>query len=373
MAGNKPHSLKLLEVDLGWGWAGGQSQSFALALGMASRGHEVCFICRSGSELARRLVGEPVECIEMPVRGRWDLAAILRLGRSFRDSEAQIIHTHDSLSFWLAGLAKKLSRTRAPLIAHKRTDHPPGRRASLRYRRLADQVIAISRAAQEVLTTAGLPAEKVTLIYSSVDCEWFKPDCGELAAQFMAEHNLGEEGAVVGTIGSLVPRKGQAVFLHAAKEVLAVFPNARFIICGHGPLELELREQARQLEIADCVIFLDERADVRPLLASMDCFVLPSLAEGLGVAALEAMAMGKPVVASRVGGLAEVVEDNCTGFLVEPGRPEALAEALLRLLRDNELRATLGRNARQRALARFDRKIMVSRTEELYYSLLAAH
>jgi glycosyltransferase involved in cell wall biosynthesis len=284
----------------------------------------------------------------------------------------EVIHTHDSLSFWLAGLAARAGRLKVPIIAHKRTDHPPGRLARLRYRHLADCVIAISRGAEKALLEAGVPAERIRLIHSSVDCERFAADSGALAAEFRAQAGIPSKSPLVGTIGSLVERKGQRTLLRAAKKILQVVPETHFIICGGGPLEDSLREQAIGLAIADKVILTGEREDVRPLLAGLDVFVLPSLAEGLGVSALEAMAMGKPVVASRVGGLAEVVEEGSTGLLVEPGDAEELAGALIRLLRDDDLRAAMGRSARLRAETVFSRQVMIDRTEELYYSCLTS-
>jgi len=358
-------------TDFGHGWAGGQSQSFALAQGMVERGHDVTFVCLQESEMSRRLAEGPMGCVQIPVGGRLDLVTVFRLLSIMLRMSPQVVHAHDSLSFWLAGLAARLGRLSAPIIAHKRTDHPPGRFAALRYRRLAHHIIAISRAAENVLLQAHIPREKVSLIYSSVDCERFRPDDGNLARGFRAEMGLPPDLALVGTIGALVPRKGQVTLLQAAEAVLRARPETRFLICGSGPLEGLLGEHARRLGIDGRVVFLPEREDVRPLLASLEVFVLPSAAEGLGVSALEAMAMGKPVVASRVGGLVEVVEDGETGFLVEPKEAGELAQALLRLLREGELRERFAKNARERAESLFGRAVMLDRTEELYFSCLS--
>ncbi len=360
--------LRLMQVDLGRGWAGGQTQSFALAQGLAARGHEVIFVCQPRSELARRISTSTIHCAEVRAGGRLDLAALVRLAGLLRRTKPQIVHAHDSLSFWLAGLAARLSRFPVRVVVHKRTDHLPGRFGRFRYNHFADRVIAISGAARESLLKASVAEEKVALIYSSVDSERFTPKDGSLAAGFREEMGFSAEWPLVGTIGTLAARKGQTYLLEAARTILQSRPETRFLICGRGPLQASLKARAQELGVGERVVFLGERDDVRPLLAALQVFVLPSLAEGLGVSALEAMAVGKPVVASRVGGLAEVVEDGRTGFLVSPGQAEQLTAAITRLLEDASLREILGKNARLRVETVFSRERMIERTEEVYYS-----
>lgn len=364
-------SLKLMELDFGRGWAGGQSQSFALVQGLAERGHQLTCVGRADGVWLERLADLPVQSTALSLGGRLDLAAVARLAALMRQQQPQIIHSHDSLSFWLAGLAARMAQVNAALITHKRTDHSPGRAVLWRYRKLVDRVIAISGAAERALLQAGVPQEKIALVYSSVDTDRFHPGEVTKAAHFRAEVGLPPEALLVGTIGSLVPRKGHAVLLEAAQAILRDFPLARFVICGSGELENSLKEQADKLAIADQVRFIGEWEDVRPLLASLEVFVLPSLAEGLGVSALEAMALGKALVVSRVGGLAETVAEGCSGLLVEPGNPAQLGEAIKRLLGDAALRETLGANARLRAECTFSRKVMTDRTEEVYFSCIS--
>jgi glycosyltransferase involved in cell wall biosynthesis len=359
-----------MQIDLGVGWAGGQSQSFALAQGLAQRGHEVISICRKDGEIARRLADGPIARHEIAGRGRFDVLSLIKLARLIREVKPNLIHAHDSLSFWLAGLAVKLTKPNLPFIVHKRTDHLPGPLGRFRYNYIAARIIAISRGVEASLLQAAINPEKITLIYSSVDCEKFRPDAGALAEGFRKEQGFSDDSLLVGAIGSLVSRKGHQILLNSASAILQELPETRFIICGAGPLEATLKKQAGDLGIDASVHFLRERADVRPLLAGLEVFVMPSLAEGLGVAALEAMAMAKPVIASRVGGLAEVVEDGGAGFLVKPGDSQELADAVLRLLKDPRLRETMGKAARQRAEKLFSREQMITRTEEVYFSCL---
>jgi glycosyltransferase involved in cell wall biosynthesis len=368
MAENLPR-LRLMHIDLGEGWAGGQTQSFALTRGLAERGHEVTFVGRRPGEIFRRLEGAPLNRAPLAVSGRGDFAAVLQLRRLILGMRPQIVHCHDSLAFWLGGLAAKFAG-RPLVIVHKRTDHAPGGMAKLRYHNLADYVIAISGAAESALLGAGVSPDKIRLIYSSIDSRWFKPDDGEREADFRRKLGLSPDWPLVGSAAVLNPRKGLNYLLEAASRVLREQPETRFVICGEGPERAVLEAQARRLGLEERVLFLGEQADVRPLLASLAVFVLPSVAEGLGVAVLEAMAMGRPVVASKVGGLAELVADGVTGFLVEPRQPPALAERIIRLLGEGELGRRFGREARRRVEEHFSREGMLLKTETLYYEAL---
>ena len=143
----------------------------------------------------------------------------------------------------------------------------------------------------------------------------------------------------------------------------------RLLVAGTGPFEAEYRRQVRELGIEDIVIFTGFRRDIADLMAAADLLVLPSLAEAFGLALTEAMYLGTPVVASRVGGIPEIVRDGVDGLLVPPGSPEALTAALVRLIRDPALRHSLAKDARQWVSDRFQFQTMVRRYEEVYDEL----
>jgi glycosyltransferase involved in cell wall biosynthesis len=177
---------------------------------------------------------------------------------------------------------------------------------------------------------------------------------------------LPEEGPVIGTVGRLVPIKGHEWLLRAAPRVLAEFPHATFVFLGEGPLLGQLQQLAARLGISGHVMFLGSRQDVPECLAAFDLFAFPSLNEGMGRALIEAMATGLPAVAARVGGIPDVVADGETGLLV-PARDEAaLADALLKLLRDPARRQAYGQSARRSMDERFDVSAMVRAIDRLY-------
>ena len=206
---------------------------------------------------------------------------------------------------------------------------------------------------------------KFVTIHSGIDLAYFRSVRVDPAVK-RKELGLPPEGPIVGTVGRLVPIKGLEWLLKAAPRVLAEFPQACFVIIGDGPMLGELRELTAILGIGLRVVFLGAREDVPECLAAFDLFVLPSLNEGMGRVLLEAMAVGCPVVATRVGGIPDIVADRTTGLLVPPRDDRALAEAILTLLRDRSRRVAYGEAARRHVDGRFDVETMVRNIERLY-------
>jgi glycosyltransferase involved in cell wall biosynthesis len=174
---------------------------------------------------------------------------------------------------------------------------------------------------------------------------------------------------VVVTVANFRHEKGHEHLLRAAELVRRSVPDVRFVLVGQGPLEGQVRREAERLELGDTVIFAGYREDVLRLVAAVDVFALSSLHEGLSIALIEAMALGKPPVVTRVGGLPELVEDRRHGLLVPPADPPALAAGIVSVLQDPALAERLGRAARRRA-ADFDIRTTLRRTEEVYAELV---
>jgi glycosyltransferase involved in cell wall biosynthesis len=178
---------------------------------------------------------------------------------------------------------------------------------------------------------------------------------------------------VIGSVGSLHVRKGYQYLIEAVPLVLTELPGARFVLVGEGPERLRLEQLAAELGVAGRVQFLGQRTDVSAVLPEFDVFVLPSITEGMPNAVLEAMAAGIPVVASRVGGVPEIVQDGETGLLVEPESPSDLARSLVRLGRDAPLRLALTQRALAVVTSRFNPQREVDETEAVYFQLQQRH
>jgi glycosyltransferase involved in cell wall biosynthesis len=234
-----------------------------------------------------------------------------------------------------------------------------------------DHVIAVSEQVRRSISypwaLRRLRMPPVETVYHGVD----HPGLAELGSPNGLRSSLGlpEDAPIVGTVANLKAHKGHRHLLRAAVRIRRSCPDVRFVLVGRGPLEGELRRQARELGLDGGVVFTGYRDDAARLASSFDVFVLPSEYEGLPIALVEAMALGRPVVVTAVGGNPEVVRDQQDGLVVPARSPEALADAVLTLLRDDALRLRLGDAARARS-AEFDIARTVPQVERIYEGLL---
>ena len=245
--------------------------------------------------------------------------------------------------------------------------HPRKRRALHHAIEEVDRLIAVSEGQRRTYEGIGVPPELFVTVPNGVAP---RPDrLGRREARQAL--GLGPDRPVVLTVGRLTHMKGQWHLIDAVPDLAAHFPGLAVVLLGDGPLRSSLETRAEALGVSEHVCFAGYRPDARRLLAAADVFVLPSRHEGMPLAALEAMEAGLPVVATRVIGTAEVVDDGVTGALVRPGDPAALGAAVARLLADPGLRRRQGAAGRRRYEARFTRERMAERTAEVYESVLA--
>lgn len=321
-------------------------------------------------------IRERAEAADVPVRmipplplGLAGARQVPALRRVLRQARPDVFHAHMSspvAAKWglsaavLAGVRAVLGTVQ--VISH----YVPDRSTRLQLRLLARQVdryLAVSREiAAGLVADYGWPAAKIEVVHNAVEVERF----GAAASPRLREE-LGASGRpLVLTTARLSDQKGLPVLLEAAAEV----PDAVFALAGDGPERPRLEELAERLGVAGRVRFLGRREDVPELLAACDVFALPSLYEGTSLAVLEAMAAGRAVVSSAIGGTEELIEDGCSGLLVPPGEAGALAGALRRLLGDPGLREWLAAHARERVERDFTRAGMAARVSAVYGELL---
>lgn len=294
------------------------------------------------------VVGRPVE-------------VALRLRRWLRCQRIGLLHAHNFGRYFHGGPAALLAGIPSLYTEHSNL-RPEERllwRAQPAFSRLASVVIADAAGVREVLIAEhGLAPERVEVIYNGIDLAAY----GVMPrAEARAALGLPAEARLLGTVARLVPIKHQALMLQALARIRH---STHLVIAGDGPLRGELESLAASLGLAGRVRFLGRRDDVPTVLAALDGFVLTSLSEGLPISVIEAMAAGLPVVATAVGGLAELVESDRTGLLVPSGDVEALAAALNRL--DAETGAAWGQAGRAVAEARYSRQAMVEAYQAVY-------
>lgn len=358
----------IAHVDSERGFSGGEVQVMLLVEGLKARGYRNVIFCPPLSGIARAAVAAGVEAVAVRMRNEFDLPSVLRLARGIRSARADLVHLHTGRATWLGGLAAGLAGR--PALATRRMDRPIPRNARTRflYRRLVRKVAAISPGVARCLTDGGVPAGRIVTIPSAVDPERLRP----VRVRDETRRALGAalDDVVVLVLAALTRRKGVDLLLEATAALRRDGVGCVLWIAGDGPELSGLREQAMRLHIGTQVRFLGRRDDKADLLAACDLLAMPSRREGLGVAALEAMAAGRPVLASRVGGLQDAVVDRRSGLLVTADDPAALAAALRELVCDAELRRRLGEAGPQRVAEGFLASQMVDSYEQLYSAIL---
>ncbi len=313
-----------------------------------------------------RAMDIPIHVVPMPTL-RWPgptlLQSVVALTRLMVEANAFVVHANGSRVMVYAGLAAKWAGR--PVVWHVRVADSDGWLDRVLFG-LADRVIVNSHAVGRRF--AWSDTEKVRCIPNGVDTVRFAPR--PTAKDVRKRLGIAEAEPVVASVGRLVPYKGYGDLLDAAALVQGVRPDTRWVLAGDGTIRKELEAQSRKLGLGSRVHFTGWLDDVRDVLALCDVFVLPSRGEHFGRVLIEAMAMGKPVVATDGGGVPEVVRHGETGLLVPPGRPAALARAILTLLDDSACAASLGAAGRERVEREFSLSKHAAAIERLYEELV---
>jgi glycosyltransferase involved in cell wall biosynthesis len=352
----------VLHVDTARSWRGGQNQVMLTALGMKERGHEVTLVCLRGGELLARATAAGLRVRGAAFQGDLGPLGLLTLARALRETRPEVMQLHDPHAVSAGLVAGRISGLRARLVATRRTDFRlrsfPSR---LKYR-AADRVVAVSRAIAAVVAQGGVPEARVRVVYEGVPDRAPRPG----GADALRALGVPAESPVVGNVAALADHKDHQTLVAAAALVIARRPQVRFVIAGEGELRPALEEQVRALGLAGRVIFAGFRDDLDALMPAFTVFCLSSHMEGLGTSLLDAMAFGRPVVATSAGGIPEAVVDGVTGRLAPPRDPGRLAEALLEALDSEEKRRAWGEAGRQRFVGHFSARRMVDETLAVY-------
>lgn len=300
------------------------------------------------------------------------VALLRRAAQTLRREHVQIVHTYLSFANIVGTLAAALARVPVLLVSKRSLDSYPKKFEAWSHwaiNRFADKVVANADAVKDfVVKTEGCPADKIVVIPNGVNDEFVTNGS---RGQEQAVFGFKPDEQVVGTLGRLAWKKGQEYFLEAAAIVLRTEPRVTFALVGDGPLRSQLEEKTRELGIASQVKFLGQRLNSQAMISLFDIFVLPSVIEGMPNALLEAMALGKPVVVTEAGGNAEVVQHEGTGLVVPIRNAEAMAQAVIRLLRDKASAQRFADAARQSVRQHFSFRHTLQAMETLYEEMLA--
>ena len=313
-----------------------------------------------------------VKTLVMPLAGPFKLQWFRACLQLVRREQVALIHAHEFSAILCGWIVAKLAGISLVATVHGKSYFGDKLRRRETYRLVSRHgaMVAVSQDLKQfICEKVGVAERRVEVIYNGVAPAQTVTD--QEVQKCKAELEILGCYPVLGVVGSLYPVKGHRFLLEAMPEILRRWPKARLLVIGRGELDVDLKEQVEQLAIGANVHFLGMRQDVPRLLSVLDAFVLPSLSEGLSLALLEAMASGKPVVATRVGGNPEVIEQGQTGFLVQPEDAKDLAANLVKLLSDAGMVRQFGRQAAERVRQYFSIEQMVDRYRDLYVRSLA--
>jgi L-malate glycosyltransferase len=376
---NDHQAVRVCHVAMGDLWAGAEVQLLTLVEDLQRRsGLDISVVLFNDGRLADQLRSLGVPLAIFP-EAEWNALKIAReLTGYFRKGRFHILHTHKYKDTFLSTLAAL--RTGVPYIVrtvHGLTEPFHGVQAlrmrinelleSCAIRFSVNRLIAVSSQIEKVLT-AKYGGSKVVKIHNGVRLQGVNGSAN--TDDTKKKLGLDAPCRIIGTVGRLTAVKGQDVVLLSARELLHSAPDLHFVLVGDGPLRARLEAMAGELRISHRVTFLGHRDDVYDLMRAMDIFVLPSLDEGIPMVLLEAMALAQPVVASRVGGIPEVVTDRVHGLLVSPGNPSELTEACKTFLDDPAFTRSCAQAGQLRVEREFSSTTMGARVASLYRDLV---
>lgn len=361
--------MRIMHVEAGRHLYGGARQVCYLVEGLAAGGFDNVLICTRDSEIAGAVRGATV--VELPIGGDLDVFWAGPLTKLIKAHKPTVVHVHSRRGADLVG-GRCARRAGVPAVLTRRVDNrEPASWARLKYRPYS-VVAAISAAVEtELVQQVGLDPARVVRVASAVDTERHRPDLAA-RARLAATLNNPPGSIVIGVVAQLIPRKGHALLLDCLQAVISRHPEVQVLCFGRGPQERALRRRIAARGLAEHVRLMGFRDDLAVLMPGLDLLVHPARREGLGVAVLEAMSCGVPVVASDAGGIPDIVEHERSGLLFASGDSRELCAALLRMLDDEALRLRLARSGRERVKSRFSVQRMSRRYMEVYNRVLSA-
>jgi len=360
---------------------GGGERGFAQIInGLPSDKYEAFLACAANQTLYQAITNPSVRWRHIDFSNRYNVSIVLQLTKIIRNNDIHIVHGQGGradfyarLAAGFSGRAKCISTVQMPIEGYDISGL-----TKLFYRlfdclseKFVNRFIVVSDSLrQSMIHDHHIDPQKVIKIYNGIETDIYKRESQSLnRLRIRQEFQVSEETILVGTIGRLVWQKGFEYFIQAIPALIRALPNSHFLIVGDGILRCELETIAESLRVRNYLHFTGHRKDIPDILAALDIFVLPSVLEGFPMVTLEAMAMQKKIVATRIDGTVEQITDEKEGILVAPRSSAELSRAIVRLASDRKAALALGNAARQKVITQFSVQQMIGKTIDVYEEL----
>jgi len=358
--------VKPLLVDLETAWRGGQNQALLILQGLHKRGHKAELVTAEGSALGERAREYGVS-VHFVSHGLLRIPAALKIKSLVSSGEFDLVHANEAhavSAVWMGGAHKRI-----PFLISRRVGYPIGRSRIARARyRAAERIIANSQWVAERAASSGAAREKITVVYEGAEIPSLFTDQQRREAK--AHWGVAEDAPLLGCVGVLLPDKGQEWLIRSLEVLRKEFPLAKLLLAGDGPCLSSLRALAKELGVADAVLFTGFVKEVETVYAALDVFLLPSFFEALNNSLLAAMAYEIPSIAFKRGALGEIIEHENSGLLVSGPDLTEIAGAVKKILLNRELAARLGNMGRKRVREHFSAERMVNGIMREYEEVL---
>jgi len=335
----------ILHTEWSEGWGGQEIRILLEMKEHRKQGHGLYLLCPPRTKLADEAAGMGIEVIPYKIRTPWNPGAIRKLKNLIQELKVEVLHSHSSVDSWAGGLAGRWARV--PVLVRTRHISVRVRRPWLnRIYYLPDAIITTGEhIRRELLQTHKIPAERIISIPTGADLGRFHPGPPDL--ELKKRMGLPIDSPVITLVAVLRAQKRHELVIAAAAEVIKVFPQARFLFVGDGPGRNRVEQEIKNARLESQILMTGYREDVPAILSFTDLGIISSVAEGIPQFLFQIMAMGKPVIATEVGGIPEIVTSGVTGVLIPPEDPAALAKAMVQVLGDPGSARRLGEEGRR--------------------------
>lgn len=361
--------IRVLHIDSQKEWRGGQQQAVYLFEAMLKKGYHTMFVCRPNSRLSGYFKKHDLPSFEVNLFAEIDFISAFKITSYCKKKGFNILYLHSAGAHSI-GLMAKIFYPKLIIVGIRRVDFKIKKNflSQIKYKSsLVDSIVCISNEIKRVMRGCGINEDKLQVIHDGIDIKKFEN--AKIDPNFKNELKIPERDIIIGTIAALVGHKDYPNLLNAAKIVISKIDCVTFVAVGDGTNREELIELHNKLNLGDKFIFTGYQNDVTKYLLLFDIFILASKKEGLGTSILDAQSVGLPIIATKAGGIPEIVKHNINGLLVNPQNSNDLANAIINLVVDKEKREQLGKNAKV-SVKNFDININVKKNIELIETLL---